>query len=121
MEATMTIRYFGAAALGCLLGVAAVRAQDPYYNLRIAQQYLQAAADSLQAAPADAPGHRNRAVAYVNKALEEIHVVLSEAAPRGRAAEKAEHREEKLERKEQLREQHLQQKEEEREERMDAR
>ena len=116
----MMTKYLGAAAIGLLLGAATVRAQDSY-NLRAAQEHLQAAWDNLKDAPADDRGHRDRAVSYVNKALEEIHLALAGDRPQGHLAEKGDSREQKLQRKQDLREQRLREKAEQRNERMEER
>ena len=112
-------RYLGAAVIGFLLAVP-VSAQD-YYGLRVAQEHLQAAWDSLKAAPADQQGHRDRAVGYVNKALEEIHLALSGEPPHGSAEEKRERRADDLEQRKDLRDQRLEEKAQKREEQMEQR
>ncbi len=115
----MVNRFLGAATIGLLLAVPA-RAQD-YDHLRLAQEHLQAAWDNLRAAPPDTGGHRDRAVGYVNKALQQLHLALAGQAPRSHLEEKKQRREEDIERRKQLRDQHLEEKEEEREERMEQR
>jgi len=112
-------RYLGAIVIGFLLAVP-VSAQD-YYGLRVAQEHLQAAWDSLNAAPPDQQGHRDRAVGYVNKALGEIHLALSGEPPHGRAEEKGERRAADLERRKERRDQRLEEKAQKREERMEQR
>ena len=112
-------RYLGAAVIGIFLAVP-VSAQD-YYSLRDAQDHLQAAWDSLQAAPTDQQGHRDRAVSYVNKALEEIHLALSGEPPHGSAEEKSQRRADDLEQRKELRDQRLDEKAQKREEQMEQR
>ena len=112
-------RYLGAAVIGIFLAVP-VSAQD-YYSLRDAQEHLQAAWDSLKAAPADQQGHRDRAVSYVNKALEEINLALSGEPPHGSAEEKSQRRADDLEQRKELRDQRLDEKAQEREEQMEQR
>jgi len=116
----MTTKYLGAAAIGLLLGVMTVRAQE-YYDLRVAQEHLQAAWDALKAAPVDERGHRDRAVGYVNKALEEIHLALAGDAPRGQVDEKRANRDAQLERKKELRDQQLREKAQQREDQIQER
>ena len=93
-------RYLGAAVIGFLLAVP-VSAQD-YCGLRVAQEHLQAAWDSLKAAPADQQGHHDRAVGYVNKALEETHLALSGEPPHGSVEEERERRADDLEQRKEL-------------------
>jgi hypothetical protein len=81
-----------------------------YEAWRSAQEYLQRGGDYLRAAPNDPEGRRDRAIAYVNRALQEIHSALSGDAQPGSREQKMQQRNQQLEDKRLQREQQLEQK-----------
>lgn len=106
------------ATIGLLLTAAPCAAwEDP--NLRAAQEALQAAAYHLQAAADDPGGFRERALASVNHALNDVHRALESAYAPGTRQEKLERKEFKREEKMRDRDAQIEEKREKRERKLE--
>jgi hypothetical protein len=96
-------------------------AASSYWELRAAQDHLLAASDYLRALPADRLGRGQRALQYVNQALQEIQSELAGQTAPGSREQRMQQRDEDLERKRQKREQQLENKRLQREEQLESR